>query len=751
MGIALARNIARPLTLLTAGAEAARRSPDVKLPDVKGYTEVVSLAASLNELLADRRQREQALTEAKAEAERATQQARTAHKRLLDAVDMIPMGFVIFDAEDRYVLWNQRFSDIYPTRTEIKTPGITFEESLRIGLARGEIPEAAGREEEWIEDRLVRHALPCSSQERQLTDGRWILVEERRTSDGGSIGIRLDITDIKRREASFRLLFDSNPLPMYVYDVKTLEFLAVNDSAVQHYGYSRERFLGMTILDIRPPEDRERVKKDALTATSDLTGRSTRHCKADGTVIDILLYKSMLTYEGRSASLVAITDVTERRRNEARITHMAHHDGLTDLANRTLFRDRLEKALARAKGGPGVALLCIDLDHFKDVNDTLGHPIGDILLRTVARRLRHCVRERDTVARIGGDEFAVIQDAIAGPEDAELLARRLIDSLSAPFEVDGHEVQVTASVGIATALDDQQSADHLLNHADIALYRAKGKGRRSHCFFEPDMDTELKARRTLELHLRQAFERREFEVHYQPWMNLLTGKVSGCEALLRWTHPERGSVSPAEFIPLAEDIGLIVPLGEWVLRQACMDAVAWPQACSVAVNLSPLQFRSGDLVEAVKSALAEFGLAPERLELEITETVLLEDNEVTLATLHALRSLGVRIAMDDFGTGYSSLSYLRSFPFDKIKIDRSFVQELPTSSECLTITRGIVGLAAGLGMTTIAEGVETADQLEVLRAIGCTQAQGFLFGAALPAPRVLRMLAPGGAGVEDAA
>jgi diguanylate cyclase (GGDEF)-like protein len=420
---------------------------------------------------------------------------------------------------------------------------------------------------------------------------------------------------------------------------------------------------------------------------------------------------------------------------------MAHHDALTGLPNRVLFHRRLGEALSRIRRGGGqLAVLCLDLDQFKSVNDTLGHPVGDALLKTVAQRLDHCVGDSDMVARLGGDEFAIILPTIGGPQDAEQTASKVIDVLGQPYEIQGHELVVGASIGIAIAPGDGDAADALLRNADMALYRAKGDGRGRFNFFEPEMDRRIQLRRTLELDLRKAFQNGEFELYYQPLINLAGGDVSGFEALLRWRHPERGMVSPAEFIPLAEEIGLITPLGEWVLRNACAEAMTWPAHVKVAVNLSPVQFKSRNLVQAVLTALAYSRLPATRLELEITESVLLGETEANLAVLHQLRSLGVHISMDDFGTGYSSLSYLRSFPFDKIKIDQSFVRELAERPDCMAIIRAVVGLGTSLGIATTAEGVETPEQLERLRAEGCTEVQGFLLRPPRRASDVALML-----------
>jgi diguanylate cyclase (GGDEF)-like protein len=434
-------------------------------------------------------------------------------------------------------------------------------------------------------------------------------------------------------------------------------------------------------------------------------------------------------------------DITDAVQAEAEIAYMAHHDGLTDLPNRARFREEMHRAMAGVRRGDTLAVLYLDLDEFKSVNDTLGHPVGDALLRSVAERLRGCVRDTDRIARLGGDEFAVLQVGADDPRHTTGLAERLIETLSVPYDVDGHQVVIGTSVGIALSPSDGQDPDQLLKAADLALYRAKKDGRGVFRFFEHDMDAKMQERRALELDLRSALLNSEFEVHYQPLMNLSRNEVSGFEALLRWNHPKRGQVPPADFIPLTEEIGIINQLGAWVLKQACADAVAWPDHVRVAVNLSPVQFRSRALVLDVISALSAAGLPARRLELEITETVMLQDTEATLATLYQLKDLGVSISMDDFGTGYSSLSYLRRFPFDHIKIDQSFIRDLPNGTNASAIVRAVSGLGASLGMSTTAEGVETTGQLRQLRAEGCTEAQGWLFSPARPAAEVPGLLA----------
>jgi diguanylate cyclase (GGDEF)-like protein/PAS domain S-box-containing protein len=530
-------------------------------------------------------------------------------------------------------------------------------------------------------------------------------------------------------------------MPMWVFDAQTKDFLSVNDAAVQHYGYDRATFLGKKLWDIWPLDERE-AHVQALRQIGDAyhSGQHWRHLKADGSEIQVLTFGRRVAFEDRDGFLVAIVDITERRKAEARVAHMAHHDGLTELPNRVLYQERLRQVLEPGSLAKHVAVLCVDLDLFKNVNDSFGHPMGDRLLKMVADRLRLEVRGSNLVARLGGDEFAIVLAGDTSPNEANDYAARLIEILSAPYDMGGINVVIGASIGIALSPGDGESSEELMRNADMALYRAKSEGGGVHHFFEKEMDRQAQKRRDMELDLRRAFANGEFELHYQPLVDLTADRITGFEALLRWPHPEKGMISPVDFIPVAEDIGLIVALGEWVLRQACAEAVKWPDDIKVAVNLSPVQFRSRNLVQVVIAALAYSGLSPLRLELEITESLFLAETEANLAILHQLRELGVRISMDDFGTGYSSLSYLRSFPFDKIKIDRSFVQDLAQRPDCVAIVRAISGLGRSLNITTTAEGVETVDQLDWLRAEGCNEVQGFLFSAAKPAAEIEQLL-----------
>jgi len=694
------------------------------------------------------------LVQSRAEAEAAIIEARKSHERLRQAVDLLPQGIVILDPEGRYVLWNKQYSEIYSKTADLFAEGARLEDTLRVGVARGDYPEAAGHEEEWIAQRLKKLYQPGARHEQTLSDGRVILIEERRTDDGGVVGLRVDITELKQREASFRLLFDGNPVPMIVCALDDERILGVNDAAIAHYGYSRTEFEKLKIrslqaFDSEPPWTTDR-------SSDEQAARTWKHVKADGALIDLAIYSRELTYAERPAVLLALMDITERKRAEARLAFMAQHDGLTGLPNRNLLRQQVDEMLLHTRrSAEKVAVLMLGLDNFKAVNETLGHAIGDKLLRGVAKRLRSTLREEDALARLNSDEFAIVQSGLTRPEDAVMLAKRLLEAIADPYLLDGHSVVIGASIGIAMAPADGDDSEKLLKSADMALSRAKLDARGTFAFFEAALHAKAQSRRKTEVELRDAIQNDVLRPYYQPLVDLSSGRITGFEALVRWPHAERGMVSPAEFIPVAEETGLINPLGGLMLRRACFDAATWPDDVRVAVNLSPLQFRSGNLLSMVTDALKHSGLPPRRLELEITETLLLEKSAQVLATLHALRALGVRISMDDFGTGYSSLSYLRSFPFDKIKIDQSFVRDLGANREAQAIIRSIVSLGKGLGVTITAEGVETEAELSCLRAEGCDEGQGFLFSKARPNIEIISLLAAqrgiDGADDEDAA
>jgi len=519
-----------------------------------------------------------------------------------------------------------------------------------------------------------------------------------------------------------------------------------NDLYIEMYGFSREVVKsGLSYIELlryRAEADNllghepEQYRAEVLARLK--SGKVSSYIFETPDNLEVLVTNSPMTSGGW---VTTHKDITEQRKAEAKIAYMAHHDALTDLPNRLQLYEQLRQMLAQTRQGVNVAAFCLDLDRFKDVNDAHGHPVGDLLLKAVADRLRQCIRDADMVARLGGDEFAILQAGASQPTDATSLASRLIEVIGAPYELDGKQVAVDLSIGIALAPGDGLDPEQLLKNADTALYRAKSDGHGLYRFFEPGMDARMQARRTLEIDLRKAIANNEFELFYQPLVDMKTEYVTGFEALIRWHHPERGMIPPLDFIPIAEETGLIVPMGDWVLRQACAEAATWPSNVKIAVNLSAVQFKNKILLSSVVSALAASGLSPNRLELEITESVLLQDSGATLAVLHELRGLGVRISMDDFGTGYSSLSYLRKFPFDKIKIDQSFIFDMSDHDDSLAIVRAVIAMGSGLGIATTAEGVETAEQFKRLKLEGCTEVQGYLFSPPRPAADVKGLLA----------
>lgn len=801
-----------------------------------------------------------ALHATRKKAEQAEHEAREAHARLLDAFEVVPEGLALFDAEDRYVLWNKSYAQLYAESGDMIAKGMRFEDALRAGLARGQYPDAVGREAEWLAERLALHAEPRSAHEQHLAGDRWVRIEERRTADGGSVGIRVDISDLKQREESFRLLFEGNPVPMWLYDRQSLDILAVNDAAIDHYGYSRGKFLSMSILDIGPQEDWEAVRSAAAIGASEKRNaeRSWRHLKADGSLIDVSIYSRKLRYNGRDASLVAaiditerkrmedelrnarefldtvvenvptpilvkdaqrfsyillnraaerlfgvprthyigktphdiyskedadkiaadgrelvttrrqtffgehcletpgngkrnvtatslpvlnaksepqylltvIEDVTERKEAEARIAHMAHHDPLTDLPNRAAFNAKMAAIFEDAKAsGKQFSVLCLDLDRFKEINDVFGHQLGDKLLCRVSERFS-AAAEGTFLARLGGDEFVILAEG-PQPSGALTLADRIFAATGIEFEIEGHRLRTGVSIGVAVYPTDASDATTLVSNADAALYRAKAEGRGTVRFFDAEMDQRLREKRALQQDLYLAVSEGQLVLHYQPQATI-GGEIVGFEALVRWRHPTRGFVPPNMFIPLAEENGSIIPIGEWILHEACREAASWAQALQIAVNLSPAQFLQGDLPNLVHATLLETGLAPNRLLLEITEGVLIKDYNRAVSMLRRLKTLGVRIAMDDFGTGYSSLSYLQSFPFDKIKIDKAFVSNVDRNSQSAAIIRAVIGLGRGLHLPVVAEGVETNSQLEFLSREACDEVQGYLIGRPRP-------------------
>jgi diguanylate cyclase (GGDEF)-like protein/PAS domain S-box-containing protein len=549
---------------------------------------------------------------------------------------------------------------------------------------------------------------------------------------------QLDVTDDRTAAESFRLLFESSPVPMWVVERSSLKFLAVNAAAVEHYGYPRDRFLNMTSLEIRPAYERQRALDDARNNfTKDSGEKDWIHHKADGTEILVSSYARPIRYNGKEAAIVSVFDVTERRKQDARIKFMAEHDALTGLPNRRLFLELLEDAHLQRKQNPSLwSVILVDIDDFKNINDTLGHYVGDNLIIVVASKLEECMGERGIVGRLGGDEFAILLPMLVEPADAHTAASELVKAFTDPLKVREYEILAGVSAGVSVGFDASIDASTMLKNADLALYKAKSDGRGVCRVYEPQMSLQMIMRREMERNLRQALAKDQFEIHYQPLFDLAARKEIGFEGLLRWNHPVEGMIPPLTFVPIAESSGLIVPIGAWVLEQSCTLATTLREDLIIAVNISPAQFKSGKLVEAVSGALAKSGLAAHRLELEITESCLLEKTCETVQILQDLKELGVSIALDDFGTGYCGLGYLRSFPFDKIKIDRSFIKDVETTRRSAEIFRAVINIGHSLGLVTLAEGIETKEQLDFLHALGCQQGQGFLFSPAIPAGEI---------------
>ncbi len=776
----------------------------------------------------------------KANAEKVKSEKLAEQKTILDAaLNNMSQGLCMFNSSARLVACNQRYIRMYNLSSAAVEPGCPLVDMLQHRRAAGTFVQepqeyAAHLQGEMKQGKTI-------SLITETGDGRTISVVNEPMENGGWVATHEDITEAKRQEASFRLLFKNNPVPMWVFDLGSLRFLAVNEAAIAHYGYSAEQFLAMTVLDIRPPEERERVAKFVHQVGGTHNGEQIwRHQKSDKAIIDVAIYSRALSYDGHKAALVAsidltdrkraedelrrtkiflngivehvplpiivkdvagletdargsrftlfnrayeeltgesrsqligktahqifpkeradlivrsdnetlqssqavttiehpittanngtrlvtakktiirdeigkpqylltvVDDVTERRLAEQRIAHMAHHDPLTDLPNRIAFSEYLSSTLDRAtKSGDHFAILSIDFDRFKEINDVFGHAVGDAFLREIAHRLQAATGGA-FLARLGGDEFSLIVADGPQPAAASALADRLLAAIAGDFEIEGLRLRIGLSIGVAVYPTDGTDAKLLMNNADAALYRAKDEMRGSVQFFDREMDTQLHERRALQNDLRLAIDRGELTLHYQPQLRMAGGTI-GLEALVRWQCPKRGMVAPGAFIPIAEESSLIISIGEWVLREACREAASWLRPLTIAVNVSPIQFHHGDLASFVHSILLETGLAPTRLELEITEGVLINDFSRAVSILRRLKSLGVRIALDDFGTGYSSLSYLQSFPFDKIKIDRAFICDLEDSHHSMAIVRAVISLGRSLGLPVLAEGVE---------------------------------------------
>lgn len=663
--------------------------------------------------------------------EDAMQAASLAEQRLREAIDVLPQGIVFLDDQGRYILWNQKYAEIYAASADLLERGARLADTLRIGVERGDYPDALGCEEEWIADRLSLLEKPGTRHEQRLADGRCILIEERKTKDGGTIGLRVDISEIREQEETFRLLFERNPIPLIVCDSKSGVIRQANDAACEFFGFTLEAMTGLLAQALFAPDEWADAQAPLSQDCSE-SGRIWRMLRADGTEIDCVLSTRLSRLEGYAATIVSVFDITERRHIERRMAHMARHDELTGLANRPHCREYLEEALRNAGRNETVTIALVDLDHFKAVNDTYGHHFGDVLLSDASHRMRGLVPPDALLCRIGGDEFAVIFRNFSQMQ-AEVASRAIITALSEPFYVNGNLIHIGATVGFATSPHDSTDGETLLRYADLALYAAKGEKRGTCRNFEAELDVAAQEKIKLISDLREAILNNRLAVHYQPFIDLESGEIVGYEALSRWHHATRGDVSPDVFIPLAEEVGLIDTVGKFVLETACREAQNWPDHIRISVNVSPLQFRNGNVLATVINVLSATGLAPERLELEITEAVLMEKGARTSAIIRNLRSFGIGISLDDFGTGYSSLSYLLNYPFTKIKIDKSFILNLENEMNSREVIRAVIGLGRSLGLVVTAEGIEDDVVRDYLREEGCTQGQGFLFGKAQPA------------------
>jgi len=687
--------------------------------------------------------------------------------RLLEeAIHQLSLGLIVFDGKREVVFCNTRYMEIYRLSAEQVQPGTPISQLIRHRLNLG--LKVRSNPDDYVRERIGNVIVPATTIQ-EFADGRTIAYTVHPLPGGGGMATHEDITGRDELSARLQAQIELGRKQEEALQTRNLQFdTAINNmsqglcffDAEQRLIVCNDRYIEMydlppgrvgpgtplaDIVDLRF----EAGSFPAMSREEYLRWRNKVAVSAEPTdsIVELRNGRTVKIRHRPMPDLGWVAtheDITEQRRSEVKIEYMAHHDALTDLANRVLLDQRLEIALARRIHGEDmVAVHHLDLDQFKAVNDTFGHPAGDKLLKIVAERLRRLVRETDTIARTGGDEFVIVQTPVTDPAQATALAQAIIAEISEPFDLDGHLAVIGASIGIAIGPGDGSRPDKLLRNADLALYKAKEDGRGTFRFFETTMDLQMQTRRIMEQHLRRGLPAGEFELYYQPVVNLASNEISGFEALIRWSHPEKGLISPATFIPLAEEIGFIVPLGEWVIRQACATAARWPQDLHVAINISAAQFRSPGLQQVIVGALAASGLQPTRLEIEITETVLLHNRETTLAVLHQLRALGVRIAMDDFGTGYSSLTYLQCFPFDKIKIDRSFVKDITENTGSLNIVRAVAALAKGMGMTATAEGVETSEQLERIASEGCTEMQGFLFSRPLPALEIERRFLSG--------
>jgi len=674
-----------------------------------------------------------------------------AEKRRVDtALDNMTQGLALYDADAHLVMFNQRLIDLLDLSDKIIRPGCPFREAMEHCRERGSFD---GDVDQFCAT-VVENARIGKTRQAvfETRSGRSFNIIDKPLPQGGWVTTIEDISERRRLErerdrnhAFLSEIIDHIPSQITVKDIRDRRYVLVNRVAERHLLRGRDDLIGKTVFDLLPQTAAEQVTADDDLAITQPGGLFLDEYPTQSLALGLRYVTSYRIAIHDAANtprylIHVLEDVTERREAAEKIARLAHFDALTELPNRVLFREQLDRELERARRGETFALLYIDIDEFKGINDSLGHHVGDELLKTVAERITSCIKPADMVARLGGDEFAVLLTSLNGRDDVVAAVKRIFESIRNPYHCLGHQLTSDASIGIAMAPLDGTEPDQLTKNADLAMYAAKASGRRTFRFFEPAMDEGARFRLQMEQDMRRALVDGHFELHYQPLVDLSNNKMTGCEALLRWRHPERGMIPPLDFIPLAEDTGFINEIGDWVLRTACAEAAAWPSHIRLAVNVSPIQLKSPTLALRIATALATSGLAPGRLEIEITEAVLIHDDDSALKILHQLHQIGVRIALDDFGTGYSSLSYLKRFPFNKIKIDRCFVSDIEIGGSS-AIVQAVVNIAAASNMTTTAEGVETGQQQTLLRQLGCTEMQGYLFSAPKPASEVRKLFA----------
>jgi diguanylate cyclase (GGDEF)-like protein/PAS domain S-box-containing protein len=658
-----------------------------------------------------------------------------------EALNNMNQGLCMFDAQNRLVVWNDRYRDMYSIHPRRIWRGCTVRDLLDARIAAGTFP--LDPQQYDLDLQAVLKQGRAFTLNVNLADGRTVAVVNQPMQSGGWVATHEDVTerrraeqDLERTRVFLNTIIEHVPSPIIVKDVPGLRYLLINRAAEKYLGIDRGAMLGKTTAQIMPQGSAEKIEaEDRKLIASGEPAFLDEHSvvtPGNGTRFVTSMRLPVKSPDGTPQYLISvINDLTERKRSEQRIEHMAQHDSLTDLPNRAAFNHCIAATIGHASvAGESFALLCLDLDRFKTVNDVFGHDIGDALLREVARRLETACQGA-FIARLGGDEFAAITPTGIRPAAAETLAERLSAAVDSDIEINGNALRIGLTIGVGVYPQDGIDAPTLIANTEAALFRAKSEVRGSVRFFEMSMDKQLRDKRALQQDLHSAISRDELALHYQPQAHI-DGEITGFEALLRWHHPRHGLVPPSTFVPLAEESGLIVQLGEWILRSACREAASWPRSLRIAINLSPVQFRHGDLPRLVHQILIETGLSPSRLELEITEGVLIDDFSRAVSVLRRLKSLGVRIAMDDFGTGYSSLSYLQSFPFDKMKIDQAFVANLGHSQQATTIIRAVMALGRGLNLPVVAEGVETEEQRRFLAAERCSEIQGYLVGRPKP-------------------